>query len=949
MRQDIEYHIMQFRIRQAELWREDVRDIIGLTSVKMDTYLIVNAVQLGFCVMAFCEGRLASGTPEWLIGCHTLSLVGAFLYLLMSVWLAMHASVAAKSYEVRLLTQLVRLPVPSWSELEGARTYASQFEAVEGRQMFRVPVVMGTQDQVLASTTRSNVRSNVQSAPSNAPPDLALADEADAAAIDDVSVDQPVAEGMPLALGPQAPLTLNSLVAQGAEGASEAAAVGPDEPVEGLSTVVESVDPWGLERSGEDIFELDGTLRGDPRQLRHVMLVQEAMRYWQAYDGFARVSMSMGSNQLVTALSYYVIGYVLIANHGTVAAWSALILFLAIQIALIRLDLSMTGLEFYTSCALIMIGPIITAIAAYEWALNTDWGQDVVYSIAPVPFFSHAMWLGFLMYLSKVREQKGGALLPTAWRSVLYIDVFGWIKQKMPENPKLKDGVPAVNRFATVWPFRGNSGQHVPGKGPAIEEIVYADQKPVPQRPEDVPGASSAVRGAIEESREHFDPSSFVPRERGHFAGTQNCEGSYHNPGGTPWRVFCWATLLLTVLWVASGLMVVVQCFGITPMEVTPLLRETVREIEDNAINGNFEVEPEFAQSAISVGAVGFLQTLSSTSSSASSWSERLAGAFVSTEIPYLLGGRELPTRWPHMNIRPGGLACDGARGTMVASTRFGLFTGEFAADSSPIRFQQAPPCEAIEGEALQDVALACGEGTSPSACHALVLHRHGRKLATCGISLAGVSSEVVKRSNSSHGHQFSNKVAQAWLKEEAGESAEEVSSIVFTDQCHAGGGGKGCAFVETTGQRIVELDSTISQDAGGDDQWVPTRMLQAESRSRVGAGGTLHLVQGQFLGVLRSNENVFEVLDPQAGGSMVGQWKLPRGANFVAMCSVQNNLYFLGDSPSPQIWSFPLPSNLRVDPVPVVPGVGHLETDVVHNARKRGSRHHVELGASSL
>jgi len=74
LRQETEYKIMDFRIRQAELWREDVRDIVGLTAVKMDTYLVLNTVQLGFCVMAFCEGRLALGTPSWLIGCHTLSL-----------------------------------------------------------------------------------------------------------------------------------------------------------------------------------------------------------------------------------------------------------------------------------------------------------------------------------------------------------------------------------------------------------------------------------------------------------------------------------------------------------------------------------------------------------------------------------------------------------------------------------------------------------------------------------------------------------------------------------------------------------------------------------------------------------------------------------------------------------------------------------------------------------
>eukprot|EP00429_Kryptoperidinium_foliaceum_P061785 CAMPEP_0176100330 /NCGR_PEP_ID=MMETSP0120_2-20121206/50319_1 /TAXON_ID=160619 /ORGANISM="Kryptoperidinium foliaceum, Strain CCMP 1326" /LENGTH=177 /DNA_ID=CAMNT_0017434371 /DNA_START=84 /DNA_END=614 /DNA_ORIENTATION=- len=143
MRQETEYQIMDFRIKQAELWREDVKDIIGLTSVKMDTYLIVNAVQLGFCVMAFCEGRIAAGTPTWLIGCHTLCLGGAFMYLLMSVWLSMHASVTAKAYEVRLLTQHVRLPVPTWAQLEGARTYGSTFEKVNTRQMFRMPFAMG--------------------------------------------------------------------------------------------------------------------------------------------------------------------------------------------------------------------------------------------------------------------------------------------------------------------------------------------------------------------------------------------------------------------------------------------------------------------------------------------------------------------------------------------------------------------------------------------------------------------------------------------------------------------------------------------------------------------------------------------------------------------------------------------------------------------------------------
>merc|ERR1719352_2174990 len=98
--------------------------------------------------MAYCEGKLAAGTPVWLTCANTLALGAAFTYLLLSVWLAMHATVAARSYGVRLLTQMVRLPIPTWAQLEGARTYGSAFEKMEARQMFRVPFVMNQEDVV---------------------------------------------------------------------------------------------------------------------------------------------------------------------------------------------------------------------------------------------------------------------------------------------------------------------------------------------------------------------------------------------------------------------------------------------------------------------------------------------------------------------------------------------------------------------------------------------------------------------------------------------------------------------------------------------------------------------------------------------------------------------------------------------------------------------------------
>eukprot|EP00418_Pyrodinium_bahamense_P040430 CAMPEP_0179194862 /NCGR_PEP_ID=MMETSP0796-20121207/96858_1 /TAXON_ID=73915 /ORGANISM="Pyrodinium bahamense, Strain pbaha01" /LENGTH=168 /DNA_ID=CAMNT_0020899205 /DNA_START=71 /DNA_END=573 /DNA_ORIENTATION=- len=132
----MELAVRKFRVVQAELWREDVRSFISLTEKKMSIYLLVNVLMLGFTLNLWCEGRLPEGTtPEWLVMGNQIAIAGAFCFLLLTVWLAMHASVAAP--------KLVRLPVPTWQELEACRTYASAFEKVEPKQMFRIPFLSG--------------------------------------------------------------------------------------------------------------------------------------------------------------------------------------------------------------------------------------------------------------------------------------------------------------------------------------------------------------------------------------------------------------------------------------------------------------------------------------------------------------------------------------------------------------------------------------------------------------------------------------------------------------------------------------------------------------------------------------------------------------------------------------------------------------------------------------
>eukprot|EP00435_Cladocopium_sp_Y103_P022079 s2000_g5.t1 len=137
MRQETELKILEWRAEQAELWRDDVRDIIGLTQRKMDSYLIVSTLLLGMCLGLYTEGRLQPGTPPFLIHYYMLTLSAAFL--LMSVWLAVHASIVAQCSAVRLLTQFVRLPIPTWEALQNMRTFACNYEKLDPKDMLRVP------------------------------------------------------------------------------------------------------------------------------------------------------------------------------------------------------------------------------------------------------------------------------------------------------------------------------------------------------------------------------------------------------------------------------------------------------------------------------------------------------------------------------------------------------------------------------------------------------------------------------------------------------------------------------------------------------------------------------------------------------------------------------------------------------------------------------------------
>lgn len=137
-----DYQGWSMSIKRFELFREDVRDLVGLTVSKMDNYMIIGTLQLGFSVRFFCEGRpLQRVWPGWLIWMWSVANIGAFSFFLLSMWLAMHASIASHSFGVRMLTQFVRLPLPTREQLDASRARAEDFEAKGVTDFCRLPVL----------------------------------------------------------------------------------------------------------------------------------------------------------------------------------------------------------------------------------------------------------------------------------------------------------------------------------------------------------------------------------------------------------------------------------------------------------------------------------------------------------------------------------------------------------------------------------------------------------------------------------------------------------------------------------------------------------------------------------------------------------------------------------------------------------------------------------------
>mmetsp|Transcript_112344 Transcript_112344/g.357009 ORF Transcript_112344/g.357009 Transcript_112344/m.357009 type:complete len:1023 (-) Transcript_112344:68-3136(-) len=936
LRQEQEYTIFEWRKLHAELWREDVRDIIELTEKKMDNYLIISVLELGMCAGLFACGRQQPGTPPWLLQLYYLTLSGAFTYLLMAVWFAMHATVSAQCASVRMLTQFVRLPIPDWQDFESARTYAQQYETLRIEDVLRVPFM------------KSFARGDQPAAPK-------------------------------LARGPGYEDWVQEQE-DASDGASTAGSSSQQARASGHP------DPWRMECNGEDrgFYELRN-MTIDMR--RHVLLARYAALQYQCFDAFSRLAMSFGTHQLLFALAHFCMGYLQIQEGAHLASWSVVCIMSCVSAMMMHVDFSLTRSEQLVETLLVFTGLISGTVSVHLWSLEGVKTQERISSFLPVAYFAHFSWLLCSLRACGLKETPSGAVLPLKFRAVLYLDVFGWLSRS-PFGAALSEDKVAAHASAAPPSSScctgrrpsgsagggepdsepsggdlsaetsssggggGGGGSNTARPGSMLQRIFgrrHRDRqqpsvfRPSQYAPLDARGDEAAERHDSDRERggptrapgaggeigfppeDAFEPATYQDDQTHKEFQTMHSEEEVetgldkHGPAKAPARLFKRATYMLAFLWAVSFIL---------PFELFHQLmaKPMVADIYVESIDQQTGLidEQKEVHSFIGTDFDGMPQIIPIFPPP-------------KKKRPELSGGLQLNVHWPeHSAFVPRALTCAPDGTNLLVADDFGIYmsqiSGDFdnPAEAAPvanndtrslaaskerdlganrpsIAFRQAPRCAELEGRTFIDVATLCD--SSGAWCRALVLHTDvegtSSTITSCPLTEKGFGSASSRDAASLNSLQW--KIDNDWL-----EKNERLSSIAVRSSClHAGASGAsplgssgivgaidtvgrqgsdaGCVIVGTTGGRIVELNTLT--DWRDQSILVPKHVFV--ERDMPSVSGSLADLPGQLLVALWFRSGFIDVVDTR--GDLFGQWDLPSHVTWLMAAGGGNNIFFLG------------------------------------------------------
>jgi len=338
VRQAKAYQMQAVMISRYGLFREDVRDLCQLNTSKVQSYLIVNTLKLGFIINIFFNfdrtdtDREEADFEEVQIDTimTMLLLTGAF-WLLTSIWFSMYGLVVAQSLTTKVLVRVARIPLPSAEEIMEVAPETHTFERSVG-EAFRVPLMTtrteNESDEMAARSGMTQGVGRVRTSPgsSRSPQPRCASRTFTPTTTGGQGAGQPVPTSR--AGADMQPITITELLCDQADVDEEEAA----------------------ERKGME---------------PHLKLLMLLKASWEPFDFYSKVSMSLGSATMLSGLGYYGLYY--LRQRSTVfdveaGGWCCFLFMSALAWTSLVLELSITrAQQAFVACSM-MAGPTIMLV-----------------------------------------------------------------------------------------------------------------------------------------------------------------------------------------------------------------------------------------------------------------------------------------------------------------------------------------------------------------------------------------------------------------------------------------------------------------------------------------------------------------------------------------------------------------------------------------------------------
>merc|ERR1719487_1472450 len=366
-------------------------------------------------------------------------------------------------------------------------------------------------------------------------------------------------------------------------------------------------------------------------------------------------------------------------------------------------------------------------------------------------------------------------------------------------------------------------------------------------RPQDA--EAEGDRSFLTATKKFLDPVSFFPKKNAGDAGSADDEGietGHHMelPGKLPWRIFSVGTIAICVIWLLISFASFVQ--AISPWSFDADDTQIVSEPMLVAKHGEDRA------------------------------------TLLAMDAHHRYGAERIATTWPAFTsqVPATGLSCDASGRHFVATDGLQMFTSELkrqvGGPTLLAKFSDAPQCPALRGEQMQDLAMVCSSSSgemevdaATADCRALVLHRRGRRVATCPLQEKAATSLYEQPVSA----RTAAGIADSWLGRH-GSMSEKVQSLAAYPSCKGlvGSALEHCAFVGTSSGRVAQLN----QHKHGEPLRLNSLLSVSEDKLEVPAAGKLHFFNDRYLGVLQPKSHSVQLIDLESDGLLAKKIELP-------------------------------------------------------------------------